>query len=156
MPKKYKMVYDKNAYHPDGKRLYRIVALREGPWGPKGTKGGLIEKAANLDHEGDCWIGEHGMASGNARVSGNAYIDSSAGIYDDAIVTDDAEVYGTANIGDKCEVRGNSRIGPNVHLAGRVIVDGFKVLGQVRIMGEYTVKKDLIGFIRIPEERPPA
>lgn len=156
MPKKYKMVYDKDAYHPDDKRLYQIVALREGPWGPKGTKGGHIEKAANLDHEGDCWIGKNAIASGNARVSGNANIASSAGVYDDAIVTDDAEVYGTAHIGGKCEVRGNSRIGPNVHLAGRVIVDGFKVLGQIRIIGEYTVKEDLIGFIRIPKKHPPA
>ena len=45
MPKKYRMVYAKGEapINREKQRLYRIIALREGPWEPKGTKGGLIE-----------------------------------------------------------------------------------------------------------------
>ncbi len=32
----------------DGTKLFRIVALIKGPWGPAGTLGGLIENEKNL------------------------------------------------------------------------------------------------------------
>ena len=76
MPNKYRMVYAKGEPHPNREdaRLYRIVALREGPWGPKGTKGGFIEKAANLSQDGDCWVANGSFACNDAQVSGDARV----------------------------------------------------------------------------------
>lgn len=56
--------------------LQRIVAEREGPWGPAGTLGGLVCGETNLSHEGTCWIDEQSevhswytLVFGDARVS---------------------------------------------------------------------------------------
>ena len=42
----------------EGTKLYRIISTGENPSFPKGLKGGYIQSEKNLDHDGDCWIGE--------------------------------------------------------------------------------------------------
>jgi len=46
----------------DGRKLYRIKALKDFRNVEKGEIGGYIESKRNLSHEGDAWV------SGNARV----------------------------------------------------------------------------------------
>ena len=72
----------------------RIVAVRPGPWGPAGTRGGFVGSEANLSHEGDCWIYDNAEVSENARVTDNAQ------------VRDDTLVWGSARIRDNARVRG--------------------------------------------------
>lgn len=70
----------------DGRKLYKIRALKDFRNVKKGTVGGYIESEQNLSQEGDAWV------YGNARVSGDARV------YGDAWVSGDARVYGNAQV----------------------------------------------------------
>ena len=145
MPNKYRMVYAKGEAHPnrEGVRLYRIIALREGPWGPKGTKGGLTEKAANLSQDGDCWIDLNGYAVNDARVSGNAKVRTVAGVLNKATLTDDAVIYGETMLEDQCHVKGAARIGIQCRIGGNVVVDGANLFGFIYLEGNFTITEDI-------------
>ena len=52
----------------DGRKLYRIKALKDFHNVKKGKVGGYIASERNLSHEGDAWV------YGNAQVSGNAQV----------------------------------------------------------------------------------
>ena len=54
---------------------YRIVALRDFGDVKAGDLGGFVEFESNLSHDGDCWIGEHGVVVHRCKVQGNAKID---------------------------------------------------------------------------------
>lgn len=62
--RKYKLIKE------EGTTLKRLVALRSFGNVAKGDKGGLIEKGANLSHEGNCWVYGDALVSGDAWVSG--------------------------------------------------------------------------------------
>lgn len=66
--KKYELIKEK------GNRLKRIVALVDGPWGEKGTRGGLLEKESNLSHEYGAWVYCNAMVCGDVWVYGNALV----------------------------------------------------------------------------------
>ena len=70
----------------DGRKLYRIKALKDFHNVKEGEFGGYIEYERNLSHEGDAWV------YGNARVYGNAWV------YDNARVSGDAWVSGDARV----------------------------------------------------------
>lgn len=52
----------------NGRKLYRIKALKDFHNVKEGEFGGYIESERNLSHEGDAWV------SGNARVLGDARV----------------------------------------------------------------------------------
>lgn len=145
MPKKYRMVYAKGErpINRANKRLYRIIALHDGPWGPKGTKGGLIEKESNLSQEGDCWVDFHCYAVNNARVSGNAQVRTVAGLLDEATLTGDAVIYGETMLVHQCHVKGAARIGIQCRIGGKVVVDGANLFGWVFLEGDFTITEDI-------------
>lgn len=64
--KKYKLTDERITV--DGRKLYRIGALKDFSCIKKGDKGGFVEHEGNLSHEGDCWI------YGNALVYNNAVV----------------------------------------------------------------------------------
>ena len=66
----------------DGRKLYRIKALKDFHNVKEGEFGGYIESEQNLSQEGDAWV------CGNARVYGNAWV------YGDAWVSGNAWVFG--------------------------------------------------------------
>ena len=70
----------------DGRKLYRIKALKDFRNVEKGEIGGYIESKRNLSHEGDAWV------SGNARVYGYAWVYGDAWVYDNARVSGNARV----------------------------------------------------------------
>ena len=80
----------------NGRKLYRIKALKDFFNVKEGEFGGYIESERNLSQEGDAWV------SGNARVSGDALV------YGNARVSGDTWVYGNAR------VSGNARV-LNIH-----------------------------------------
>jgi hypothetical protein len=70
--KKFKLVVE------EGTSLKRLVALRDFGNVKKGDKGGLVEKDANLSHNGDAWVFGDAWVSGNARVFGDAWVSGDA------------------------------------------------------------------------------
>ena len=82
----------------DGRKLYRIKALKDFRNVKKGEAGGYIESEQNLSQEGDAWVYGDAQVYGNARVYGNAQVYGSARVYGDAQVYSDAWVYGNAQV----------------------------------------------------------
>lgn len=80
MEKKYELLKD-DFIEVDGRKLYRIRALRSFGNVKKGELGGYIEREENLTHYGNAWV------SGNAEVSGNAKVYGNARVFGDANIT---------------------------------------------------------------------
>ena len=88
----------------DGRKLYRIKALKDFHNVKEGEFGGYIESKRNLSHEGYAWVYGDAQVSGDARISGNARV------YGDAQVSGDARVYGDARISGNARVYGNNAV----------------------------------------------
>ena len=110
----------------DGRKLYRIKALKDFRNVEKGEIGGYIESKRNLSHEGDAWV------SGNARVYGYAWV------YGDAWVYDNARVSGNAQVSGDARVSGNARVYVNARVSGcaRVSESGSHQSGKTSISDE--------------------
>lgn len=78
----------------DGKKLYRIEALKDFSGVTRGDLGGYVESEKNLSQMGEAWV------SGSARVYGSACVCGSARVYGSARVSDSARVYGEAWVSD--------------------------------------------------------
>ena len=74
--KKYKLIDE--CITIDGRKLYRIEALKDFGWVKKGDKGGFIEREYNLSHNGCCWVCGNAKVRGNAEVCGNAKVVNNA------------------------------------------------------------------------------
>ena len=76
-----------------GRKLFQIRALVSiKDVVEAGETGGYIEKEENLDQTGDAWV------SGNAWVYGDAQVSGNAQVYGDAQVSGNAQVYGDADV----------------------------------------------------------
>jgi len=116
--------------------LYRIRALRAGPWGPVGTIGGYVEKESNLSQEGDCWIHGGAKVFDNACISGGAHVSEEAHIGDDSHVRGSALIYGKARIYGNSNVSGYSCVYDNSRIYGNSNVSGYScVYGNARLSG---------------------
>ena len=71
--KKFELTSETKAFF--GKTLYRIRALISFGDVSAGDLGGFVEKEENLDQSGDAWV------YGNARVSGDAWVDKIGAIF---------------------------------------------------------------------------
>lgn len=118
--KKYKLGKKEFATRVDGVviAVRRVIALRDIPLhGVKsGDVGGYIESKANLEQDGDAWVG------GNAFVSGRSRIRHNALATDDAIIHSNASglfqwVGGNAVVKDFAIVRGTTFV-----IQGNVII----------------------------------
>ena len=96
----------------DGRKLYRIKALKDFRDVRKGTVGGYIESEQNLPQEGDAWVSGDAWVYGNARVSCDARVCGNARVSFDARVSGDAWVCGNA------WVSGNARVSDNARICG--------------------------------------
>ena len=88
--KKYKLLTDEYIII-DGRKMYRIEALKDFSWVKKGDKGGFIESEENLSHFNYCWVYSNAMVYGNAKILGNA------------LVLGNAEVQGNAEISNNSD-----------------------------------------------------
>ena len=89
----------------DGRKLYRIKALKGFRSVKKGSVGGYIESEQNLSQEGDAWVSGYAWVYGDARVYGDAWV------YGDAQVSGDARVYGDARVLNRHSVVWFSNVG---------------------------------------------
>ena len=82
----------------DGRKLYRIKALKDFHNVKEGEFGGYIESGRNLSHEGDAWVSGNARVFGSARVYGDARVSGNARVYGNAWVSGNAWVYGDARV----------------------------------------------------------
>lgn len=68
----------------DGRKLYRIEALKDFSNVKKGDKGGFVESEDNLSQKGNCWIYHTAKVFDNAAVCGDALISDNAVVCNNA------------------------------------------------------------------------
>ena len=83
----------------DGRKLYRIKALKDFRDVKKGTVGGYIESEQNLSQEGDAWVCGNARVYDSARVSGDAWVSGDARVCGDAWVLNRRSVVWFSNVG---------------------------------------------------------
>lgn len=105
-----------------GKKLYRIIAVKDFGNVKAGTLGGFIETEKNLSQEGDCW------AFSDSKIFGNAVVKDDARIFNEAVIRDNASIEGNARIEDYSEIFGNA-----------VVTDFVRVIRNARIGGDAKV-----------------
>ncbi|MDO4929606.1 MAG: hypothetical protein Q4E59_00575, partial [Bacteroidales bacterium] len=71
--KKYILLTDR-FIERDGKKLYRIQAIRDFGNIKKGQIGGFIESEYNLSHYGNCWVWDNANVLGDAKVRDDANV----------------------------------------------------------------------------------
>ena len=76
----------------DGKKLYRIEALKDFSVVTRGDLGGYVESEKNLSQMGEAWVYGSARVSDSARVYGEAWVYDSARVYGSACVSDSARV----------------------------------------------------------------
>jgi len=117
---KYEMTTAFKRYN--GKKVYRIKALRDFDDVRKGQSGGYVEDYHNLSHEGNCWITNYAVACDAGQVLDNAWA------LNYAVVKGSAILRGDANIFDNAILQGDAVVKDYVRLYGRVIVGGTLML----------------------------
>ena len=75
MEKKYELLKN-DCIEVDGRKLYRIRALKDFVDVKKGDLGGYIEKKENLSYAFNAWVCGDAKVCGNAKVGGDANITS--------------------------------------------------------------------------------
>ena len=115
----------------DGRKLYRIEALKDFGDVHKGDKGGFIGSEVNLSQYRDCWV------CGNARVFGDAEVCGDARVYGNARVCGNTRVYGNAEIFGNTRVYGNTEVFGNTRVYGNARVCGdARVYGNTEVCGD--------------------
>ena len=133
MIKKYILTSETKIFN--GRKLYRIKALK--PFGniSAGELGGWIESEHNLSQFGDCWIFDDAIVEGQARV------------YDDAIVGGTAWIYGNACVFGRAIVLNNTRVSGEARIAGRArLLDNAQVSGKAWVAGWAIVSDSALIF----------
>lgn len=121
---KYELVPDMTMELPDGRKLYRIRALKDFDRIKTGDIGGYVESEANLSQDGCCWISDDALVIDNARVEDDAQIGGNAKIYHNAVVKGNAEVFQKAEIFDNAVIQdgvsvyGKAKVFENAHICG--------------------------------------
>lgn len=142
--KKYELT--KQAIVVNGKKLYRIKALKDFTGVRAGDFGGWVQSEKNLSQEGESWIFDEAMAFENALVTGNAKlhgeakvygearVDFHAAVFDNACICEQAEVTESALIYDSAIVSGNAFIYGNALICDRAnIFDYAQVCEKARV-----------------------
>ena len=130
----------------DGRKLYRIRALKDFHNVKKGKVGGYIASERNLSHEGEAWVYGNACVSGDARISddarvyGNACVYGDAWVYGNACVSGDARVSGDACVYGDAQVYGNVWVSGNAQVYGNACVYGdAQVYGNAQVAGNAQV-----------------
>ena len=95
----------------EGKKLFRIKALKSFSDVKVGDLGGFIESEDNLSQNGNSWIHDDAKVFENAKVYddaevfGNARVFGNAKVFENAKVYDDAEVFGNAKVCDNANIK---------------------------------------------------
>ena len=113
----------------DGRKLYRIKALKDFHNVKKGKVGGYIASERNLSHEGEAWVYGNACVSGDARISDDARVYGNACVYGNVWVSGNAQVYGNACVSGDAQVYGNAQVAGNAQVLNRHSVVWFSNVG---------------------------
>lgn len=138
---------------------YRIKALKDFADVKAGDLGGYIQSEANLSQDGNCWVYDDAIVSGNARVVDNAVIKDKATVDHNAIVKNNAIVKDFATIKLNATVAGNAtvsdhavvsydalcdmyaNVSDNAHIWHNAHVSGHaRISGKALILDKATIK----------------
>ena len=108
MEKKYELTDETKIIN--GKKLYRIMALKDFDTVRKGDLGGFVQNEDNLSHEGNCWVYDDACVFDRATVDDNAKIFGNARIYHKACVFGNAEILGNVVINEYAHISSNAFI----------------------------------------------
>lgn len=147
--KKYKLTDECITVIIDGRKLYRIEALKDFGNVHKGDKGGFVESEDNLSQYGDCWIYYEARVYGNAKVYNNAKVFDNAEVYGDARVHNNVCICGDARVSGYANVFGDAWVYGKANVYGNAIVnDKANVWGEASICGNAKIasKSDYIVF----------
>jgi carbonic anhydrase/acetyltransferase-like protein (isoleucine patch superfamily) len=137
--KKYRLIFEDYKII-DGRKLYRIEALKDFNHVKTGELGGYIESENNLSHEGNAWvyndakvyggakIFDNAIIGGKAQIYGNAKIYGNAWVYDNATACNNAWIRGRAKIYGNAWVHGNAKIRNNAWVYGSAIIEDNAVI----------------------------
>ena len=116
--------------HWSGKKLYRIRALVSFGAVVAGQLGGFVESEKNLDQSlsGNAEVSGNAWVSGNAQVYGNAWVYGNAQVYGNAWVYGNAQVYGDAQVSGNAEVSGDAQVSGNAEVSGDAQVRSYAVI----------------------------
>lgn len=118
----------------DGRKLFRIEAIKDFYYIKKGSVGGFIESEKNLSQAGSCWVFNDAMVYDNARIYDDARI------YNNAEVYENAEVFGSVEVSGHARVYGNAKVFCNAEVYGEAEVFGNAIIhGNARIIGDAKV-----------------
>ena len=96
------------SHYRDGKRVYRIQALRSFGDVKEGDFGGFVESESNLSHFGNCWIYDEAIAMENSIVTGNAKMMDNAVIKGSSVIMDEVKLSGAVVLPGNSIIRGNT------------------------------------------------
>ncbi len=169
--KKYQLLEDDTIVR-DGRKLYRLQALRDVRHGVKaGDLGGYVEKEANLSQEGTCWlfgkacayedarVEEDARLFGHATLRGKAKLIEKASLWREAIVQGEATVGGVSVledqvvVGGKAILKGRVCLYEDVHVGGNAYLEGEAPYHSLVLQGTTMIVGDTIiqGYGRFPE-----
>ena len=132
MKKKYKLIDEIIDF--EGRKLYRIEALKDFSNVKKGDRGGFVESEDNLSQDGDCWIHDDARVHSNAKICDNAIIYGYAKVCDNAIIYGDARVFGNVQVCDNARVFDNAKI-----LGNTIVYNKAKIFGNASIFDNAVV-----------------
>lgn len=152
----------------DGKKLYKIRALKDFRDVKKGDFGGFIESENNLSHDGDAWVRDWSRVYGNARVCDNALVAKKSKVFGnaiicdntqilhnssvsgDAVIRDNGKVWGFSTVSENAVVRDNGDVGPRAQVHGHAIVcEHGNVSIDAEVCGYATVKGEASVYTRL-------
>ena len=115
------------ALEVDGRRLYRIRALKDFADVKAGDLGGYIQHEENLSQEGNCWVYFKAEAYDNSKVYGNAKVRGCS------------EVGGCSKVGGYAVVDGRMKIG------GSALIDGilYRIQKKFNVITSTTIMPTL-------------
>ena len=140
---KYILIKD-DTYYCIRRGYYRPKAIKDFSSISKGDIGGFIDGYHNLSQNGNCWVGNSAIVSGNSIVYDNAKVFNKAIIYGNAQIYEDAKVFGKAMVNsanakvseESARIFGKSKIFGNAQISGHAIIyDNAQVCGNATIYG---------------------
>ena len=126
MEKKYELTDETKIIN--GKKLYRIMALKDFDTVKKGDLGGFVQNEDNLSHEGNCWVSDEACVfdratvDDNAKIFGNARIYHKACVFGNAKIYDNAAIIQNACIFGKAEIFGNVVVNEYAHISSNAFI----------------------------------
>lgn len=94
----------------EGRKLYRIIALKDFFDVKKGDIGGYVQSEDNLSQEGDCWVYDQAKCMDNARMFDNSKIYDSSKMFDNSEMHDNSKMHDHSKMFDDSEMHDYSEM----------------------------------------------